>query len=158
MGKNRYRWAGFTVLELMIVIAIISILAALAVPAYQDYTIRTRVSEGLSVAASAKIAVEESCQSDSNINIQSQTGYTFSASEFVSSVNFLGNCNIMVIAIRTQNTGAATDPRLWLYRPSRLGGTRFFSVSLEQTQSWTCFGWPSAQHLPSSCRLQNISE
>lgn len=141
----------------MIVIAIIAVLVALAVPAYMNYTIRTKVTEGLSVAAAAKIAIEESCQTDSSINIQTQTGYVFQASKFVSSVSFLGNCNIMVIAIRTQNTGAATDPRLWLFRPSQLAGTEFFSISWAQTKTWTCFGWPSAQHLPSSCRLQNIN-
>ncbi len=51
---------GFTLIELMIVVAIIGILAAIAIPAYQDYTIRSQVSEGLSLAAAAKAAVAES--------------------------------------------------------------------------------------------------
>lgn len=50
---------GFTLIELMIVVAIIGILAAIALPAYQDYTIRSQVTEGLTLAASAKTAVAE---------------------------------------------------------------------------------------------------
>lgn len=50
---------GFTLIELMIVVAIIGILAAVALPAYQDYTVRARVTEGLALASSAKTAVAE---------------------------------------------------------------------------------------------------
>ncbi|MEL7535963.1 MAG: pilin [Pseudomonadota bacterium] len=55
---------GFTLIELMIVVAIIGILAAIAIPAYQDYTIRSQVSEGMSLAAAAKSAVAESFLND----------------------------------------------------------------------------------------------
>ena len=50
---------GFTLIELMIVVAIIGILAAVALPAYQDYTVRAKVTEGLSLAGAAKTAVAE---------------------------------------------------------------------------------------------------
>ena len=56
--------SGFTLIELMIVVAIIGILAAIALPAYQDYTTRAKVTEGLVLASSAKVSVAEGFQTD----------------------------------------------------------------------------------------------
>lgn len=59
---------GFTLIELMIVVAIIGILAAVALPAYQDYVVRGRVTEGLSMASAAKTAVAENAASGTALN------------------------------------------------------------------------------------------
>ena len=59
---------GFTLIELMIVVAIIGILAAVALPAYQDYTIRAKVSEIILAASSAKVAVAEHAQANGQMN------------------------------------------------------------------------------------------
>jgi type IV pilus assembly protein PilA len=65
---------GFTLIELMIVVAIIGILAAVALPAYQDYTVRAKVTEGLSLATAAKLAVAETFAAKSGEAIAAYTG------------------------------------------------------------------------------------
>jgi type IV pilus assembly protein PilA len=64
MNAMRKAQQGFTLIELMIVVAIIGILAAVALPAYQDYTIRAKVTEGIGLAEAAKTTVGEAFQSD----------------------------------------------------------------------------------------------
>jgi type IV pilus assembly protein PilA len=76
---------GFTLIELMIVVAIIGILAAVALPAYQDYTIRAKVSEIILAASSAKVAVAEHAQANGMMNSMTNPPET-QASKYVSAV------------------------------------------------------------------------
>jgi type IV pilus assembly protein PilA len=128
---------GFTLIELMIVVAIIGILAAIAIPAYQDYTIRSQVSEGLTLAAAAKAAVSESFAQTGTApanRIAAGLGATDTPADtqgnYVSGVAVVNG----VITITYSNTGTQRANRL-------INGNTLVLVpytSVDGSVSWKC--------------------
>lgn len=103
---------GFTLIELMIVIAIIGILAAFAIPAYQDYLIRTRISEGLTLAEPAKVALGTDVAAVGDLGRvadtwNAQAGGKGSTSKYVDSILITKASGLITVTYKAAEVGVA---------------------------------------------------
>ncbi len=134
---------GFTLIELMIVVAIIGILAAVAIPAYQDYTVRSRVTEGLSLASAAKTSVSEFFSSNNTFPTNNASaGLPASASISGNSVTSVAVANGLITVTYNSTIPPSNGQTLTLSPTTAAGAI-----------SWNCTGGTlQAKYRPSSCR------
>ena len=150
---------GFTLIELMIVVAIIGILAAIALPAYQDYTVRSKITEGLIMGGAAKLAVAETWQATGALVAP---GYTFTASKYVSGITINPlNGEIFIVydtsATGISQLGAANS----IYLVPTIGGA-VLAAGATGAMDWKCkaagasgvgsTGTVLARYAPATCR------
>jgi len=132
---------GFTLIELMIVVAIIGILAAVAIPAYQDYIARSQVSEAMSLAAGVKAPVAEFVLQNGTVPTIGQLNAT-RAGRYVTSVAITGSVTAVVITAMMKTTGVNTN----------VSGDTITLTSDENLGEWECAGSVPTQFRPSSCQ------